>query len=114
MLVTIDQPSAELKVDGSTMSANCVISDGFVTMCTKNGTLASAWSQRFGSVHEKLKFDHDEMKTLHAPGSFSRPLATLLVTTPLPGRAFIIAGMSFAPRPSSFLNLLAPLAMSSK
>ena len=41
------------------------------------------------------------------------PLATLLVTTPLPGRAFIIAGMSFAPRPSSFLPLLAALARSS-
>ena len=40
MLVTIDQPSAELNVDGSTMSANCVISEGLVTMCTKKGTLA--------------------------------------------------------------------------
>jgi len=35
------------------------------------------------------------------------------VTTPLPGRAFIIAGMSLAPRPSSFLPLLAVLASSS-
>ena len=113
MLVTIDQPSAELNVAGSTMSANCVISDALVTMCTKNGTLAIALSQRCAPVQEKLKFAHDEMNTLTAPGSFSMPLATLLVTTPLPGRAFIIAGMSLAPRPSSFLNLPAPLAMSS-
>ena len=83
-------------------------------MCTKNGTLAIAWSQRSAPVHEKLKFAHDAMNTLHAPGSFSMPLATLLVTTPLPGRAFIIAGMSFSPRPSSFLNLPAPLATSSR
>ncbi len=41
------------------------------------------------------------------------PFATLLVTTPLPGRAFIIAGMSLSPRPSSFLYLLAPFATSS-
>ncbi len=54
------------------------------------------------------------MNTLTAPGSFNMPLATLLVTTPLPGRAFIIAGMSLAPRPSSFLNLLAPFATSSR
>src|SRR5512134_2998257 len=107
MLVMIDQPSAELNVAGSTMSANWVISEGLVTMCTKNGTRAIARSQRAGSVHEKLKFDQDEMNTLHAPGSFSRPLATLLVTTPLPGRAFIIAGMSFSPRPSSFLPFTA-------
>src|SRR5512147_759293 len=113
MLVTIDQPSAELNVDGSTMSANCVISDGLVTMCTKNGTLAIAWSQRCAPVQEKLKLLHDEMNTLQAPGSLSMPLATLLVTTPLPGRAFIIAGMSLSPRPSSFLPLLAALARSS-
>src|SRR5512134_3615103 len=113
MLVTIDQPSAELNVAGSTMSANCVISDALVTMCTKNGTLAIAWSQRCAPVQEKLKFDHEEMNTLHAPGSFSMPLATLLVTTPLPGRAFIIAGMFFSPRPSSFLPFTAALAMSS-
>ena len=37
------------------------------------------------------------------------PLATLLVTTPLPGRAFIIAGMSLAPRPSSLLELAGAL-----
>src|SRR5512139_387416 len=113
MLLTIDQPSAELKVEGSTMSANCVISDGLVTMCTKNGTLAIAWSQRCAPVQEKLKLDHDEMNTLHAPGSFSSPLATLLVTTPLPGLAFIMAGMSFSPRPSSFLPLEAAAACAS-
>src|SRR5512139_98878 len=113
MFVTIDQPSAELKVDGNTMSANCVISEALVTRCTKNGTLAIAWSHRCAPVQEKLKLFQDEMNTLHAPGSFSMPLATLLVTTPLPGRAFIIAGMSLAPRPSSFLPLLAALAWSS-
>src|SRR5512139_2068387 len=113
MLPTTDQPSAELKVDGSTTSANCVISDAFVTMCTKNGTLASALSQRCAPVHEKLKLFQDAITTLAAPGSFSMPLAMLLVTTPLPGRAFIIAGMSLAPRPSSFLPLLAALAWSS-
>src|SRR5512137_47517 len=113
MLLMIDQPSAELKVDGSTMSANCVISEGLVTMCTKNGTLAIAWSQRCAPVQEKLKLAHEAIKTLQAPGSFSMPLATLLVTTPLPGRAFIIAGMFFSPRPSSFLPLLAALARSS-
>ena len=37
-----------------------------------------------------------------AAGSFSRPFATLLVTTPLPGLALIMAGMSFAPRLSIF------------
>ena len=113
MLVTIDQPSAELKVEGSTMSANCVISDALVTMCTKNGTLAMALSQRSAPVQEKLKLDHEEMNTFTAPGSFSMPLATLLVTTPLPGLAFIMAGMSLAPRPSSFLPLLPVLASSS-
>src|SRR5512139_532086 len=100
MLLTIDQPSAELKVDGSTMSANCVISDGLVTRCTKNGTLAIALSQRSAPVAEKLKLAQLAMKTFAAPGSLSMPLATLLVTTPLPGLAFIIAGMSLAPRPS--------------
>ena len=40
MFVITDQPSAELNVAGSTTSANCVISDAFVTMCTKNGTFA--------------------------------------------------------------------------
>ena len=59
MLVTIDQPSAELNVDGSTMSANCVISDGLVTRWTKNGTLAIALSQRSAPVQEKLKFAHE-------------------------------------------------------
>src|SRR5512134_471029 len=106
MFVTTDQPSAVLKVEGSTMSANCVISDGLVTMCTKNGTFAITLSQRSAPVHEKLKLDHEASITLQAPGSFSSPLAMLLVTTPLPGRAFIIAGMSFSPRPSIFLNLL--------
>ncbi len=95
------------------MSANCVISDGLVTMCTKNGTLASALSQRVGAGAGEVEVAHEQMNTLTAPGSFSMPLATLLVTTPLPGRAFIIAGMSLAPRPSSFLYLPAPLAMSS-
>ncbi len=66
MLVTTDQPSDELNVAGSTMSANWVISDGLVTMCTKNGTAAIALSQRCAPVQEKLKFDHDEMNTLHA------------------------------------------------
>src|SRR5512139_3429465 len=113
MLVTIDQPSAELKVDGSTMSANCVISEGLVTMCTKNGTLAIAWSQRCAPVQEKLKLHHEAIITLQAPGSLSMPLATLLVTTPLPGRAFIMAGMSFSPRPSSFLPLAAAAAAAS-
>ena len=96
------------------MSANCVISDGLVTRCTKNGTAAIALSQRSAPVQEKLKFAHEQITTLAAPGSFSMPFAMLLVTTPLPGRAFIIAGMSLAPRPSSFLNLPAPLAMSSR
>src|SRR5512135_584909 len=113
MLVMTDQPSAALNVEGSTMSANCVISDGLVTMCTKNGTFASALSQRPGSVQEKLKFDHELISTLQAPGSLSMPLAMLLVTTPLPGRAFIIAGMSFTPRPSSFLPLAAAAAAAS-
>src|SRR3990172_3040770 len=111
MLVTTDIPSLELNVAGSTMSANCVISEALVTMCAKNGTLASALSQRDGSVHEKLKLFHEASSTLTAPGSLSMPLATLLVTTPLPGLAFIIAGMSFAPRPSIFLCLLAALAI---
>jgi len=57
--------------------------------------------------------DQDEMNTLQAPGSFNMPFATLLVTTPLPGRAFIMAGMSLAPRPSSFLPVLPFFAMSS-
>src|SRR5512132_3873737 len=113
MFVTTDQPSAELKVDGSTMSANCVISDALVTMCTKNGTLAIALSQRSAPVHEKLKLLQEEMNTFTAPGSLSMPLATLLVTTPLPGLAPIIAGMSLAPRPSSFLPELPFLAISS-
>src|SRR5512133_1382503 len=103
MLVTMDQPSAELKVEGSTMSANIVISDALGTMCTKNGTLVKACSQRWVPVPEKAKLDQVEMNTFTAPGSLSIPLATLLVTTPLPGFAFIMAGMSLAPRPSSFL-----------
>ena len=82
-------------------------------MCTKKGTFAIALSQRSAPVQEKLKLDHEAMNTFTAPGSFSIPLATLLVTTPLPGLAFIIAGMSLAPRPSSFLPLLAFLACSS-
>src|SRR3990170_4633072 len=114
MLVTTENPSLELNVEGSTTSANWVISEALVTMCTKNGTLANALSQRDGSVQEKLKLLQEEIRTLTAPGSLSMPLATLLVTTPLPGRAFIIAGMSFSPRPSIFLNLPAPLAMSSR
>ena len=113
MLVMIDQPSAELKVEGRTMSANCVISDALGTMCTKKGTAASAFSQRWAPVAEKAKFDQVEISTLVAPGSLSMPLATLLVTTPLPGTAFIMAGMSLAPRPSSFLPLEPALAMSS-
>ena len=36
-----------------------------------------------------------------------------MVTTPLPGTAFIIAGMSLAPRPSIFFPLLAAFATSS-
>src|SRR5512139_440118 len=112
MLVITDMPSLAFIVAGSTMSANCVISDALVTMWTKNGTAASALSQRDGSVQEKLKLLQDEISTLTAPGSFNMPLAMLLVTTPLPGRAFIIAGMSLAPRPSTFLPLLAAFAMS--
>ena len=84
-----------------------------VTRCTKNGTAAIALSQRSAPVQEKLKLAQEAMNSFTAPGSLSMPLATLLVTTPLPGRAFIIAGMSLAPRPSSFLNLPASLAMSS-
>ena len=102
----IEKPSLELCVAGSTTSANWVISEALVTMWTKNGTLASARSQRDGSVHEKLKLLQEEISTLTAPGSLSMPLAMLLVTTPLPGRAFIIAGMSLSPRPSIFLCLL--------
>ncbi len=113
MFVITDQPSAELNVDGSTTSANWVISDAFVTMCTKNGSFAITWSQRCAPVQEKLKLFHEAIITLTAPGSFSMPLAMLLVTTPLPGRAFIIAGMSLAPRPSTFLPLLAAFARSS-
>src|SRR3990172_10333923 len=111
MLVTMEKPSVELNVEGSTTSANCVISEAWVTMWTKNGTLASALSQRDGSVAEKLKLLQELSNTLTAPGSLSMPLATLLVTTPLPGRAFIIAGMFFSPRPSIFFCLLAALAM---
>src|SRR3970040_145685 len=114
MLVMMENPSLELNVAGSTTSANCVISAACVTMWTKNGTLASALSQRDGSVHEKLKLLQEEMSTLTAPGSLSMPLATLLVTTPLPGLAFIIAGMSLAPRPSTFFCLPAALAPSSR
>src|SRR3990170_7770532 len=114
MLVTTEKPSLELYVDGSTMSANWVISDALVTMCAKNGTAASALSQRDGSVHEKLKLLHELSSTLTAPGSLSMVLAMLLVTTPLPGLAFIIAGMSFAPRPSIFFCLPAALATSSR
>src|SRR5512139_1988630 len=113
MLVMIEKPSLELCVAGRTMSANWVISEAFVTMWTKNGTFASALSQREGSVQEKLKLLQDEISTLQAPGSLSMPLAMLFVTTPLPGRAFIIAGMSFSPRPSIFLNLPAFFATSS-
>ena len=80
-------------------------------MCTKKGTFAIALSQRSAPVQEKLKLDHEDMNTFTAPGSFSIPLATLLVTTPLPGLAFIMAGMSLAPRPSSFLPLLAALGL---
>src|SRR3972149_2045841 len=105
----MEKPSLVLCVAGSTMSANCVIADALVTMCTKNGTAANALFQRDGSVAEKLKLLQVESSTLTAPGSFSMPLATLLVTTPLPGFAFIIAGISLAPRPSSFLSLLAAL-----
>src|SRR3990167_3119093 len=113
MFVTTDQPSTELKVEGSTMSANCVISEALGTMCTKNGTLAIALSQRSAPVHEKLKLFQDASITFTAPGSFSMPLATLLVTTPLPGLAPIIAGMFLSPRMSIFLCLDAALATSS-
>src|SRR3970282_3058314 len=113
MWVTTEKPSLELYVDGSTMSANWVISEALVTMCAKNGTAAKALSQRDGSVHEKLKLLHELSSTLTAPGSLSIPLATLLVTTPLPGLAFIIAGMSFSPRPSIFFCLPAALRMRS-
>src|SRR3970282_2650663 len=113
MVVTTETPSLELNVAGSTTSANWVISEALVTMWAKNGTAASALSQRDGSVAEKLKLLQEESSTLTAPGSLSMPLATLLVTTPLPGLAFIIAGMSFAPRPSIFLCLPAALAMAS-
>src|SRR5215207_6763980 len=105
MLVMTDMPSVVLNVAGSTTSANCVISDALVTMWTKNGTAASALSQRVGSVQEKLKLLQEDMSTFTAPGSLSIALGMLFVTTPLPGRAFIIAGMSLAPRPSTFLNL---------
>src|SRR3989338_9669805 len=113
MLVMIYSPSLLLKVEGSTTSANWVISDGLVTMCAKNGTRARAWSQRFGSVQEKLKLFEDASSTFTAPGSLSMPLATLLVTTPLPGLAPIIAGMLLSPRMSIFLCLDAALATSS-
>src|SRR3990172_455347 len=114
MLVTTENPSLELNVEGSTTSANWVISEALVTMCAKNGTAASALSQRDGSVQEKLKLLQELISTLTVPGSLSIPLATLLVTTPLPGLAFIIAGMSFAPRPSIFFCLPAALATSSR
>src|SRR3989304_8247 len=114
MLVTTENPSLELKVAGSTMSANGVISEALVTMWAKNGTAASALSQRDGSVQEKLKLLQELSSTLTAPGSPSMPLAMLLVTTPLPGRAFIIAGMSLAPRPSIFFCLPADFARSSR
>src|SRR4030066_2163103 len=101
MLVMIEKPSLELCVAGSTTSANWVISEALVTMCTKNGTAASALSQRDGSVQEKLKLLQELISTLTVPGSLSIPLATLLVTTPLPGLAPIIAGVGFAARPEN-------------
>ncbi len=97
--------SAGANVAGSTMSANWVISAALVTICTKKGILAIALSQRWAPVAEKLKLLQVLMNTLMASGFFSSPLATLLVTTPLPGLAFIMAGMSLAPRPSSFFSL---------
>src|SRR3989304_160482 len=114
MLVITDIPSLLLCVEGSTTSANWVISEALVTMWTKNGTLARALSQRDGFVHEKLKLLQELSSTLTAPGSLSIPLATLLVTTPLPGLAYIIAGLSLSPRPSIFFCLPAALATSSR
>src|SRR4030065_988691 len=105
MLVMMESCAAGAKVAGSTMSANWVISEALVTIWTKKGTLAMALSQRSAPVQEKLKLLQELMKTLMASGFFSRPLATLLVTTPLPGFPLIMAGMSLAPRPSSFFPL---------
>ena len=114
LLEMTDSPSLELNVDGNTTSANCVISEALVTMWTKNGTLDMAWSQRAGSVQEKLKLDQELINTLTACGSFSMVLAILFITTPLPGLAFIMAGMSFSPRPSIFLPLPYFLVVSSR
>src|SRR5512133_1783903 len=103
MLVMMESFSVGPKVAGMTMSANWDISEALVTMWTKNGILANAFSQRCVPVAEKAKLLQVLIKTLMASGFLSRPLATLLVTTPLPGLALIMAGISLAPRPSSFL-----------
>src|SRR4030067_2145536 len=113
MLVMMESFSVGAKVAGSRMSANWVISEALVTIWTKKGTFAMALSQRSAPVQEKLKLLQELRKTLTASGFFSMQLATLLVTTPLPAFPPIIAGMSLAPRPSSFFHLPCFLASSS-
>src|SRR3972149_2519714 len=75
MLVMMENPSLELNVAGRTTAANCVISEACVTMWTKNGTLASALSQRDGSVAEKVKLLQEDRSTFTAPGTL--PIGTL-------------------------------------